>query len=151
MHKIMTLNKIADAGLELQPHEKYEYASEIINPDAIILRSFNMHDMELPNSLKAVARAGAGVNNIPIPACSQRGIVVFNTPGANANAVKEMTLMGLFMSSRKVYDGITWAKSLQGNGDQVPKLIENGNQVVVFVIAELAYDNSGIKVYRALM
>lgn len=126
MYKIQTLNKISPHGLDLLPRDSYEYASEIVNPDGIILRSFNMHDMELPPSLKAVARAGAGVNNIPIDKCSEKGIIVFNTPGANANAVKEMTLMGLFISSRKVFRGISWAKSLQGRGSDVPKLIEKG-------------------------
>jgi len=126
MFKIQTLNKISPKGLELLPHENYEYASEIVNPDGIILRSYNMHDMELNSSLKAIARAGAGVNNIPVPLCSEHGIVVFNTPGANANAVKEMALMGLFISSRKVFRGIAWAKSLAGKTDEVPKLIEKG-------------------------
>ncbi|MCD6165637.1 3-phosphoglycerate dehydrogenase [candidate division KSB1 bacterium] len=126
MFKVQTLNKIAPAGLELLPREKYEVASEIANPDAIILRSFNMHEMELPLSLKAVARAGAGVNNIPVDKCSERGIVVFNTPGANANAVKELVLLGLLLCSRKVIDGIIWAKSLIGKGAEVPKLIEKG-------------------------
>ncbi len=126
MYKIKTLNKISPIGLEVLPRADYEISSEIANPDGIILRSFNMHDMELPNSLKAVARAGAGVNNIPIDKCTEKGIVVFNTPGANANGVKELVLAGLFLSSRKVIEGIGWAKTLIGQGDQVPKLIEKG-------------------------
>jgi D-3-phosphoglycerate dehydrogenase len=126
MNKIQTLNKIAPVGLDLFPRNEYEVASEIPNPDAIVLRSFKMHDMELPASLKAVARAGAGVNNIPIDACTAKGIVVFNTPGANANSVKELVLMSLFMSSRRVVDGIMWAKSLVGQGAEVPKLVEKG-------------------------
>ncbi len=126
MNKIQTLNKISPVGLELFPRNEYEVASEIPNPDAMVLRSFKMHDMELPASLKAVARAGAGVNNIPIDACTEKGIVVFNTPGANANSVKELVLMSLFMSSRRVVDGIMWAKSLAGQGAEVPKLIEKG-------------------------
>ena len=97
MFKIQTLNKISKTGLELLPHENFEYASEIGNPDGVILRSFKMHDMELPESLKAIARAGAGVNNIPIEKCSDKGIVVFNTPGANANGVKELVLLGLLI------------------------------------------------------
>ena len=125
-YQIQTLNKISPHGLELFPREAYEIASEIPNPDAIILRSFKMHDMELPASLKAVGRAGAGVNNIPIDKCTEKGIVVFNTPGANANSVKELVLMSLFMSSRRVVDGIAWAKSLAGQGAEVPKLIEKG-------------------------
>lgn len=126
MFKIQTLNKISSHGLSLLPHDNYEYASEIVNPDAALVRSFNMLDMDLPLSLKAIARAGAGVNNIPISKCSERGIVVFNTPGANANAVKELVLMGLIIASRRVYQGIAWAKSLIGKGDAVPKLIEDG-------------------------
>lgn len=126
MYKIQTLNKISSQGLALLPHETYEYASEIARPDGILLRSQSMHDMELPETLKGIARAGAGVNNIPIDKCSEQGIVVFNTPGANANAVKELVLLGLLMSSRKVYQGICWSKTLAGKGADVPKLIEKG-------------------------
>ena len=126
MYKIQKLNKISPKGLELFPSDQYEYATDIVNPDAILVRSAAMHDLDLPESLKAVARAGAGVNNIPIEKCAEKGIIVFNTPGANANGVKELVLMGLFMASRKVYDGITWAKGLKGKGDEVPKLIEKG-------------------------
>jgi D-3-phosphoglycerate dehydrogenase len=96
MFKIQTLNKIDHEGLSLFPLNQYEIASELPNPDAIVLRSFKMHDMELPASLKAVARAGAGVNNIPIEKCTEKGIVVFNTPGANANGVKELVIAGLY-------------------------------------------------------
>ena len=126
MYKIQTLNKISPIGLELLPRTEYEVASEIPNPDAILLRSFKMHDMELPKSLKAIGRAGAGVNNIPIDKCTEKGIVVFNTPGANANSVKELVLMSLFISSRRIYDGISWAKSLADKGAEVPKLVETG-------------------------
>ncbi|MCX5899639.1 MAG: phosphoglycerate dehydrogenase [Proteobacteria bacterium] len=126
MFKIQTLNKISSRGLDLLPHETYEYASELANPDGILVRSQAMHDMDLPASLKGIARAGAGVNNIPIDKCSEHGIVVFNTPGANANAVKELVLLGLLMASRRVYQGICWSKSLMGKGAEVPKLIEKG-------------------------
>ncbi len=126
MFKIQTLNKISQNGLDLLPHEKFEYASEIGNPDGIILRSFKMHDLELPTSLKAIARAGAGVNNIPVEKCSEQGIVVFNTPGANANGVKELVLLGLLISSRKVFRGIKWAKNLSEGSDDVSKTIEKG-------------------------
>ncbi len=126
MYKIKTLNKISHIGLEVLPRSDYEISSEIIKPDGIILRSYNMHDMELPDTLKVVARAGAGVNNIPIDNCTEKGIVVFNTPGANANGVKELVLAGLFLSSRKIVQGIDWAQTLIGEGDQVPKLIEKG-------------------------
>ena len=126
MFKIQTLNKIDAEGLTLFPLSKYEIASELPNPDAIVLRSFEMHGMELPESVKAVARAGAGVNNIPIDKCTEKGIVVFNTPGANANGVKELVIAGLLFSSRNIAGGIEWAKTLVGQGDQVPALIEKG-------------------------
>lgn len=126
MFKIQTLNKIDTEGLTLFPLSSYEIASEIPNPDAIVLRSFDMHNMELQESLKAVARAGAGVNNIPIEKCTDKGIVVFNTPGANANGVKELIIAGLLLASRDIVESVVWAKSLIGQGDQVPALIEKG-------------------------
>ncbi len=128
MFKIQTLNKIDPDGLKLFPLDNYEIASEIPNPDAIILRSFKMHDMELPASLKAVARAGAGVNNIPIEKCTEKGIVVFNTPGANANGVKEAVIAGMLLASRDFIGAANWAKSLIGKGDEVPALIEQGKK-----------------------
>lgn len=124
MYRIQTLNKISAAGLELFPRDEYEIASEIGHPDAVLVRSQKMHDMEIPQTVKAIARAGAGVNNIPVDLCSERGIVVFNTPGANANSVKELVLTGLFLSSRRVTEGISWARSLTGKGVEVPVLIE---------------------------
>jgi len=126
MFKIQTLNKIDPDGLKLFPLDNYEIASEIPNPDAIVLRSFKMHDMELPSNLKAVARAGAGVNNIPIDKCTEKGIVVFNTPGANANAVKEAVIAGMLLASRDFIGAVTWGKTLIGEGDNVPALIEKG-------------------------
>jgi len=126
MYKIQTLNKIDPKGLENFPAGRYEIADNMANPDAIVLRSFKMFDMELPSSLKAVARAGAGVNNIPIEKCTEKGIVVFNTPGANANGVKELVIAGLLLSSRDIAEGIGWAKTLIGQGSQVPALIEKG-------------------------
>ena len=126
MFKIQTLNKIDTEGLTLFPLSNYEIASELPNPDAIVLRSFDMHNMELPVSLKAVARAGAGVNNIPIDKCTENGIVVFNTPGANANGVKELIIAGLMLASRDIVESVVWAKTLIGQGDQVPALIEKG-------------------------
>ncbi len=125
MYKVQTLNKIAKIGLNVFD-DKYTYGDEVENPDGIILRSFNMHEMELPDSLSAIARAGAGVNNIPIDRCSEKGIVVFNTPGANANAVKELVIAALFLASRKIVQGINWAKTLDGEGDAVGKLVEKG-------------------------
>jgi len=126
MYKIQNLNKIDEEGLKLFPADQYNINSAITDPDAIILRSFNMHDMELPSSLKAVARAGAGVNNIPIEKCTEKGIVVFNTPGANANAVKELVMAGLLLTSRDIAESIEWAKTLKGKGDEVSKLVEAG-------------------------
>ena len=102
MFKIQTLNKISSTGLDLLPRDKYEYASEILKPDAVLVRSTDMHNFDFPDSVKAIARAGAGVNNIPIEKCSEHGIVVFNTPGANANAVKELVITGLLLSSRRI-------------------------------------------------
>jgi len=126
MYKIQTLNKISPIGLDLFPRDNYEIASEIVNPDAVVLRSFAMHEMEIPKSVKSVARAGAGVNNIPVEKCTAQGIVVFNTPGANANGVKELVLAGLLLSSRRLVPGIEWAKTLIGKGDEVGKLVEKG-------------------------
>ncbi len=126
MYKLQTLNKIAPIGLDIALHAGYEAASEILNPDAVLVRSANMLEMELPASVKAIARAGAGVNNIPVDKCANRGIVVFNTPGANANGVKELTLAGMLLASRNLVPGILWGKTLIGKGDEVPKLIEKG-------------------------
>ena len=128
MYKIQNLNKIDTEGLKLFPADKYEINSEFTDPDGIILRSFSMHDMELPSSLKAVARAGAGVNNIPIDKCTEKGIVVFNTPGANANGVKELVIAGLMLTSRGIADAIEWAKTLKGKGDEIPSLVEAGKK-----------------------
>ncbi len=125
MYKIKTLNKIAACGLN-NFDANYNISEEEQNPDAIILRSFNMHETELPESLKAVARAGAGTNNIPIDKCSEKGIVVFNTPGANANAVKELAVAAMLLASRNITGGIDWAKTLKDEGDAVGKLVEKG-------------------------
>lgn len=124
MFKILTLNKISKVGLG-QLSDNYTVSDNEANPDGILLRSFKMHDMELPESLKAVARCGAGVNNIPLDKCAENGIVVFNTPGANANAVKELVLTGLLLSSRKIMASYTWAQSLQGTED-IAKQVEKG-------------------------
>ena len=126
MFKIQTLNKIDQEGLRVFPTASYEIANEMADPDAIVLRSFSMHEMEIPASVKAIARAGAGVNNIPIPKCSEKGIVVFNTPGANSNGVKELVIAALLLASRDIIGGVQWAKTLSGEGDKVPALIEKG-------------------------
>lgn len=126
MYKIQTLDKISSKGLELFSREDYEVASEIKHPDAIVLRSFSMHGMKLPESLLAIARAGAGTNNIPVEKCSEKGIVVFNTPGANANAVKELVLTGMLLASRDIVEGIAWVHGLKKEGQKVPELVEKG-------------------------
>jgi len=126
MFKIQTLNKIDPEGLKIFPLDKYEIASEFSNPDAIIVRSQAMHDMQLPESLLAIARAGAGVNNIPIEKCTEKGIVVYNTPGANAHAVKEIVLAAMFLASRDITGSVEWAKTLKGKGAEVPGMVEKG-------------------------
>ena len=126
MFNILTLNKISKIGLDKLDAAKYTCADSIEAPDAVLVRSASMHEMELDANTVAIARAGAGVNNIPIPACSEKGVVVFNTPGANANAVKELVLCALFLSSRKVGAAIDWAKTLKGEGEAVGKLVEKG-------------------------
>ncbi len=121
---ICTLNKIAACGTDRLAG--YTITDQMAGAAGVMVRSAAMHDMDLPDTLLGIARAGAGVNNIPIDKCSEQGIVVFNTPGANANAVKELVLAGLFLASRKVVDGIQWAKTLKGEGDAVGKLVEKG-------------------------
>ncbi len=126
MYKIQTLNKIDQEGLQVFPAANYEISVDQKDPDAIVLRSFSMHEMEIPQSVKAIARAGAGVNNIPIAKCTEKGIVVFNTPGANANGVKELVIAGLLLASRDLLGGAQWAKTLINEGDKVPALVEKG-------------------------
>ena len=121
---ICTLNKIAACGTDRLAG--YTITDDMAGAAGVMVRSAAMHDMDLPDTLLGIARAGAGVNNIPIDKCSEQGIVVFNTPGANANAVKELVLAGLFLASRKVVDGIAWAQTLKGEGDAVGKLVEKG-------------------------
>ena len=125
MYNIKMYNKIAKIGLDNFSAD-YNVAEEISDADAILVRSAALHDIEFDASLKAIARAGAGTNNVPIERCTENGIVVFNTPGANANAVKELVILGLLLSSRKVVDGIQWAGTLAGKGDEVGKLVEKG-------------------------
>ncbi|MGN1124199.1 MAG: phosphoglycerate dehydrogenase [Eubacterium sp.] len=126
MFNIKTLNKISNVGLSKFDTAKYTCGDDIENPDAIMVRSASMHDMQMPESLLAIARAGAGVNNIPIPDCTQKGIVVFNTPGANANAVKELVICGMLLASRKVTKAIDWCKTIKDEGDNVGKTVEKG-------------------------
>jgi len=131
MQKILTLNNISPAGLEHFPRDAYEVASEIQHPDAILLRSFNMHDMELPPSVKAIGRAGAGVNNIPVERMSAAGIPVFNTPGANANAVKELVIAGMLLASRNICQAWDFARSLEGEDAAIHKAVESGKKQFV--------------------
>ncbi|WP_057913819.1 phosphoglycerate dehydrogenase [Peribacillus muralis] len=128
---IKTLNNIAQSGLNVFNKDGFTIDNDSENPDAIVVRSFNMHAMELGSDLKAIARAGAGVNNIPVDKCTKQGIVVFNTPGANANAVKEMVLTSLMASSRNLFAGVAWTKALEGEGKQIPKLVEAGKKQFV--------------------
>lgn len=131
MYNIQTLNKIAACGTDLLDKSKYAFADDAANPDAILVRSAAMHDMEFGDKLLAIARAGAGVNNIPIDKCSEKGIVVFNTPGANANAVKELVICAMLISSRKIPASMEWVKTLKGKGDEVSKLVEKGKSQFV--------------------
>lgn len=124
MYNVLTLNSISEVGLNKLNPKKFVVGNDIVNPDGIILRSYDMHEMELPEALVAVARAGAGTNNIPIDKCSEKGIVVFNTPGANANAVKELVIAGMLLASRDVIGGVAWANTL--TGDDVDKQVEKG-------------------------
>ncbi|MGX2959869.1 phosphoglycerate dehydrogenase [Peribacillus sp. JNUCC 23] len=128
---IKTLNNITESGLNVFNNDTYTIDNDTENPDAIVVRSFNMHTIEFGNQLKAIARAGAGVNNIPVDKCTEQGIVVFNTPGANANAVKEMVLTTLMASSRNLFAGVAWTKTLEGEGEKVPKLVEAGKKQFV--------------------
>lgn len=124
MYNVQMLNKIAKVGTDRLDPAKYTLGTEMDNPDAVLVRSAVMHDMEFGPALKAIARAGAGVNNIPVDVCTEKGIVVFNTPGANANGVKELTLCALLLAARNVVGGIDWAKTL--TGDDVAKQVEKG-------------------------
>ena len=129
-YKIQTLNAISSA-IYTQLGEHYRVSDDAAAPSAILVRSASMHDMEIPDSVLSIARAGAGYNNIPVDACSERGICVFNTPGANANAVAEMVLCGMLLSCRNVVGGIEWARTLKGLGDDVEKAVEKGKKAFV--------------------
>lgn len=131
MFKVLTLNNIAVAGLRRLPRERFEVASDMTSPDAILLRSHNMHEMEVPSSVAAIGRAGAGTNNIPIEQMSKRGVPVFNAPGANANAVKELAIAGLLIGARNLCDASEYVKGLQGSGDDLNKKVEAGKKQFV--------------------
>ncbi len=127
MYNILTLNSISPKGLAKLPGEQFSVSSDIENPDGIIVRSADMHDYNISDSILCVARAGAGTNNIPVDACSQKGVVVFNTPGANANAVKELVIAALLLSSRKICESAEWTKTLKGQND-IDKIVESGKK-----------------------
>lgn len=126
MFTIKTLNKISDLIYEHLTADAYTVSTSFDHPDAVLVRSASMHEEPLSPSLLAIARAGAGVNNIPVDTCTEQGIVVFNTPGANANAVKELVLAALLLSSRRIVDGIQWVKTLDEKGKDLSKIIEKG-------------------------
>ena len=126
MFKIKLLNKISPSGLAVLGKDRYTCVEDAEAPHAIIVRSASMHDMALEPSVRAIARAGAGTNNIPVDTCSEQGVVVFNTPGGNANAVKELTIAALLLSARKISPAMRWVQELKGQGDEVPKLVEKG-------------------------
>jgi D-3-phosphoglycerate dehydrogenase len=131
MYKVLTLNSISVEGLARLPRERYEVASEIGHPDAILVRSAKMHDMEIPRSVLAVGRAGAGVNNIPVDKLSKAGIPVFNAPGANANAVKELVLAGMLLAARNLCPAWQFVRQLQGEGSELDKAVEAGKKKFV--------------------
>lgn len=142
MFQIGLLNKISPVGLERFDRQKYIYHADIERPDAILVRSASMHEMEFADNLLAIGRAGAGVNNIPVDRCAEQGIVVFNTPGANANAVKELVILGMLISSRKVPEALEWVQTLKGQGDEVTKLVEKGKSQ--FIGPEIAGKTLGV-------
>jgi D-3-phosphoglycerate dehydrogenase len=128
MFKILTLNNISIAGLDRLPRDKYEVASEITHPDAILVRSANMHEMDIPGTVKAIGRAGAGVNNIPVQQMSRRGVPVFNAPGANANAVKELVIAGMLLAARNIAQAWEFARRLEGDDAGIHKSVESGKK-----------------------
>lgn len=130
-YKILTLNNISIRGLERLPRDRYEVASEIGHPDAILVRSADMHSMEIPVSVKAVARAGAGTNNVPVARLGKRGIPVFNAPGANANAVKELVIASLFLAARNICQAWAYTRELQGDDHAVEEAVEKGKKKFV--------------------
>ena len=131
MYKILTLNNISVAGLDRLPRDKYEVASEIAHPDAILVRSFRMHDYPIPETVRAIGRAGAGVNNIPVQRLTTQGVPVFNAPGANSNAVKELVLAGMLMAARNISQAWGFARELSGEDDEINRTVEKGKKQFV--------------------
>lgn len=128
MFKILTYNNISVAGLDRLPRDRYEIASELLHPDALVLRSYNLHGVEVAETVKAVGRAGAGVNNIPVDALSRRGIPVFNAPGANANAVAELVVAGMLLACRNICDAWDFVRNLDGSDAEISKMVEQGKK-----------------------
>ena len=126
--KIQTLNNISPLGLSRLPSERYTIGNDVANPDAILVRSAKMHDMEIPASVKAIARAGAGTNNVPVAKMSERGVPVFNAPGANANAVKELVIAGMLIASRNLMPAWKFADNLTGEDTEISKAVEAGKK-----------------------
>jgi len=131
MFKVLTLNNIADVGLRRLPTDRFETGADISDPDAVLLRSHDMHAMEIPDSVAAIGRAGAGVNNIPVEAMSERGVPVFNAPGANANAVKELAVAGMLLAARNIFGARDYVKGLQVEGDELDSAVEAGKKQFV--------------------
>lgn len=142
MFNILTLNKISPVATDRFDSSKYRVADSVENPDAVLVRSASMHEMELPANLKAIARAGAGTNNIPIDKCTEMGIAVFNTPGANANAVKELVIAALLLSSRKIFPAMQWVQTLKESDGDISKQVEKGKSM--FVGPEIAGKKLGV-------
>jgi len=157
MYKIKTLNTISETGLNLLPHTLYEVASEIQHPDAILVRSHDMHHLPIPSSVKVIGRAGAGVNNIPIDAMTQLGIPILNTPGANANAVREMVIAGMLLASRHLCQAFHYVRELKGEAHDIEKQVEqNKKKFVGFELAGktlgiIGLGNVGVKVANAAL
>lgn len=128
MYKIKTLNNISVLGLERLPRERYEVASDIASPDALLLRSADLHHVEIPKSVRAIGRAGAGTNNIPVKLMTERGVPVFNAPGANANAVKELVLASMFLAARNIAPAIAFVRGLSGSDAELHQLVEDGKK-----------------------
>ncbi len=131
MYRILTLNSLSARGLERLPRERYQIGPEVASPDAVLVRSADMHALELPSSVLAIGRAGAGVNNIPVAALSKRGVPVFNAPGANANAVKELVLAGLLLAARNICPAWSFARGLTGDDEAIDEAVEAGKKKFV--------------------
>ncbi|MDR2571902.1 MAG: 3-phosphoglycerate dehydrogenase, partial [Oscillospiraceae bacterium] len=157
MYKVNLLNNIKSKKLEVFNSEKYTVAADIESPDAMMLRSAKIHDMEFNPELLCIARAGAGYNNIPIDRCAEEGIVVFNTPGANSGAVKELVICSLFLSSRDILGGIDWVKTVVDKGDEIPALVEKekarfvGPEILGKTIGVIGLGAIGAKIAEAAL